>query len=356
MSSEEADRGKRLVPLPVGRPAGPAGLGEADPPGGLEALLDEAFSRQGPLGETYAVVALEGGAIVAERYGGALPHFERPPEVVGPETRLLSWSMAKSMLHSAVGVLLCEGLVSLSGPAPVPEWSDPADPRHAISLQDMLEMRDGLAWSEDYVDAASSDVIEMLFGKGRLDVAGFAASRPARHAPGARFSYSSGTSNIIAGVLCRLLGGREPAQAWLRSRLFDPIGASSVELTFDEAGTWIASSFVHATARDYARFGQLQLQDGVWGDARVLPEGWVDHGRRPRSVDEDGSCYGAHWWVDGDEWGTFRASGYEGQTIVVSPGLDVVLVRLGKTPEESAEAVGDWTRKVLSVFSAAASP
>ena len=257
------------------------------------------------------------------------------------------------MLHSAVGILVGEGALSLDGPAPVPEWSDPSDPRHAITIQDLLEMRDGLDFTEEYVDAQASDVIEMLFGEGRTDVAAFASGRGARWGAGERFSYSSGTTNVLAGILRRTVGPGPEMEAWLQDRLFGAIRATSVSPGFDEAGTWVASSYVHATARDYARFGELQLRDGVWAGRRILPEGWVDHGRRPRSADEDGSLYGAHWWVEGDDWGTFRASGYEGQSIVISPGLDLVLVRLGKTPEERSEALAGWRRRVVALFGAA---
>jgi len=321
-----------------------------DPPAGadLEGLLDEAFDDSGPLAQTLAVVVAHGGRVVAERYGGLLEHFDRPPEPVGPDTPLLSWSMAKSMLHAAVGILVGEGRLELHGPAPVPEWSDPHDPRHAITIEDMLEMRDGLDWSEDYVDAGASDVIEMLFGQGQHDMAAFAASRPARWRAGEHFAYSSGTTNILAGILRRTVGEAEALGSWLDERIFGPIGARSVRHTFDTAGTWVGSSFVHATARDFARFGELYLRDGTWEGRRILPEGWVDHGRRPRSVDEeDGHLYGAHWWVVGDEWGSFRAAGYEGQTITITPALDLVLVRLGKTPEARADLLEGWRNRVV---------
>ncbi len=325
----------------------------AEPPAGVELkpLLDEAFDDDGPLARTFAVVIVHRGAIVAERYGGFIEHFDRAPDPVGPGTKLLSWSMAKSMLHSAVGILVNEGNLSLTGPAPVPEWSDPGDPRHEITIQDMLEMRDGLDFTEDYVDAGVSDVIQMLFGTGQHDVAAFAGGRGARWRAGERFSYSSGTTNVLAGILKRTVGAGQAMEHWLSERIFGPIGAKSVTPGFDQSGTWVASSYVHATARDYARFGELQLRDGVWDRRRILPEGWVDHGRRPRSFDEeDRTFYGAHWWVVGDEWGTFRASGYEGQTIAISPRLDLVLVRLGKTPEERNDQLIEWRGRVFRAF------
>src|SRR5579885_1235714 len=255
-------------------------LGTAPTPPGVPDLVDAAFDEGGPLATTYAVVIVQGGAVVAERYGGALPSFDHPPTPVEPTTPLLSWSMAKSMLHAVVGMLVADGLLVLDAPAPVPEWSAPGDPRSAITLDDLLAMRDGLQWSEDYVDAGVSDVIEMLFGAGAEDVAGFAAARPLAHPPGTHFCYSSGTSNIVSAIVGRALGGREATERYLHERLFGPVGMTTATPTFDAAGTWVASSYVHATARDYARFGLLYLHDGCVGGERLLPEGWVEHGTR----------------------------------------------------------------------------
>src|SRR6202034_2402388 len=161
----------------------------------------------------------------------------------------------------------------------------------------------------------------------------FAADRPLAAVPGARFNYSSGSSNIISAVVARVVGPGPPYMRFLRERLFDRIGMESATPELDAAGTWVASSYVRATARDFARFGLLYLRDGIWEGRRILPAGWVDHGRRPRSVDpDDGMIHGAHWWVVGDDHGSFWASGYSGQSILISPGLDLVVVRLGDTP------------------------
>ena len=159
---------------------------------------------------------------MAERYQGALEHFDRPPTPVTAETPLLSWSMAKSVLHAAVGLLVGDRRLDLDAPAEVPEWADPGDPRHAITLRQLLAMRDGLDFVEDYVDGGVSDVIEMLFGRGQADMAHFAADRPLAAPPGTRFNYSSGTSNIVSGVVARTVGPGEtlrplPARPALRS-------------------------------------------------------------------------------------------------------------------------------------------
>lgn len=299
----------------------------------VEALVDELFEDP-DLAETYAAVVVHRGEILAERYGGTLEHWDRPNEPVTAETELLSWSMAKSMLHAVVGMLVGDGRLSLDQ-----EWRD------GITLDHLLAMRDGLDFVEDYVDAGRSDVIEMLFGSGKDDVAAFAADRTSVAPPGERFNYSSGTSNIVSGIVRDVLGqGYEP---YLRERLFEPIGMHRARATFDAAGTWIASSYVHAPAREFARFGELYLHGG----RGLLPDGWVEHGTRARSVDpEDGRLYGAHWWVGGDEHGSFAALGYDGQSILVAPALDLVAVRLGKTPRDRNPHLQAWRRRLLDTL------
>ncbi|MFP5322047.1 MAG: serine hydrolase domain-containing protein [Acidimicrobiia bacterium] len=333
-------------------PEGPVPDGVA-----LEPLLEAVMDPDGPLARTRAVVVVHRGRLVAERYGDRTDVWgEVTGAPIDATTPLLSWSMAKSMLHAVVGMLVAEGRLDLDAPAPVPEWDDPGDPRRAITLQQLLEMRDGLDFAEDYAPddeggSGVSHVIEMLFGEGVDDVAGYGARRPLAHEPGSTFNYSSGTSNVISGVIRRELGGAEPYRRFLHERLFDPIGMRSADPRFDDAGTWVASSYVWATARDMARFGTLYLRDGVWDGQRLLPEGWVDHARRHRSVDPvDGRLYGAQWWVTGDEHGSFWANGYEGQSILVCPGQDLVVVRLGKSTIDQYPALLCWRADVVAAF------
>ncbi len=213
-------------------------------------------------------------------------------------------------------------------------------------------MRDGLAFTEDYVDAGQSDVIEMLFGSGQGDVAGFAADRPLAHSIGTVFNYSSGTSNIISGIVAREVGPGEPYEQFLQERLFGPLGMTSAYARFDDVGTFVGSSFVYATARDYLRFGSLYMRDGIWEGVRLLPEGWVDHGRRVRSYDAaEDRWYGAHWWVVGDDLGTFWASGYDGQSLMLCPPLDLIVARLGRSPDDDHHAaLRAWRAAVVDVF------
>jgi CubicO group peptidase (beta-lactamase class C family) len=338
------------VPWPTAEwPEGPVPAGVE-----LDALLERMFDDDGPLATTYAVVVIHRGKLVVERYGGQLEHVDRPPEPVTAQTRLLSWSMAKSMLHAAVGLLVSDEALDIEQPADVALWSDPDDPRHAITLGHLLAMRDGLDFVEDYVDDQVSDVIEMLFGRGQTDVAQFAADRPLAAPPGERFSYSSGTSNIVSSIVAGVVGRGQAYLDFLEDGLFAPLGMTSAQPELDATGLWVASSYVRTTARDFARFGLLYLRDGVWDDRRLLPEGWVDYGRTIQSDDPEDGPYGAHWWgVAGDTLGTFRASGYEGQSITICPTLDLIVVRLGKTSITYAPELIAWRADMVRAFEAA---
>lgn len=305
----------------------------------LTPLLDRGFADP-LLGESLAALVIRGGHIVAERY--ATGH--------DADSTFISWSMAKSITHALAGVLVGEGRLALDEPAAVPEWTNAEDPRGMITLDHLLAMRPGLQFNEDYVDAATSHCIEMLFGSGADDMAHFAASLPAVARPDEVFNYSSGTTNIVARLLADEVGRGPAFEAWARAMLFERIGMRSASPKFDPVGTFVGSSYVYATAQDFARFGLLYLRDGVWDGVRLLPEGWVDHARALRSIDADGSGYGNHWWVFDEERGIFAAQGFETQRVVLVPDRDVIVVRLGKTPTELGPNVDAWIRDVIATF------
>ena len=320
----------------------------------LDRLMDAAFDPEGPLRDTYAAACVLGGRLVHERYGGILPRFDGPGRPVAADTPLLSWSVAKSFLHAVVGMLVMDGILDPAERADVPAWGGAGDPRRDITLADLLAMRDGLSFFEEYEDPETSDVIQMLFGRGQADMAAFAAKRPLAHQPGTRFNYSTGTSVILSGIVARALGPGGPYRTYLDERLFGPLGMTSATATFDDAGTWAAGSYVHATARDFARFGLFALRDGEWEDRRLLPEHWIDSGRTPRSVDpDDGFLYGHHWWTRPDPLGTFWAAGHDGQFIDLVPTLDLVLVRLGRTGSERTPELRAWREAVIEAFATA---
>ena len=313
----------------------------------LQALLDEVFNPESKVtyGETHAFLAVQGGEIVSERYAGDFTS----------ETTFPSWSKAKSITHALIGILVRDGLLDISQPADVPEWQTSGDARADITLDQLLRMSSGLRFAEDYVDAGISDVIEMLFGKGSKDVAGFAAAFPLDHTPGEHWSYASGTSNIVSRLASQALNkSGDDFQTWMFDALLTPIGIRSAAPKFDSAGTFIGSSFCYATARDFARFGLLYLRDGVWDGQRILPEGWVDYARTPTPTPpEEPMGYGAHWWLGIAGPDSFSANGYQGQYTVCIPSLDLIIVRHGNSEAgDEGDAVRAWIARVADCFRA----
>ena len=282
--------------------------------------------------------------------------LERYTAGFGPNSSFASWSMAKSITHALVGIAVGDGLMDPAAPADVPEWRAPSDLRGAITLDQLLRMSSGLRFVEDYVPEHPSDVIEMLFGRGKGDVAAFAAGFPLDHPPGTHWAYASGTTNIVARALGDAVGRRGPALGeWMRERLFTPLGMRSAEPRFDAAGTFVGSSYCPCSARDFLRFALLHLRDGVWDGARLLPAGWVDYARTPTPQPpraEQG--YGAHWWLGLAGPGSFSAQGYEGQFALIVPEKDLALVRLGRTPLALKDHLPPWVAGVAGAFAAVA--
>ncbi|MBI4061508.1 MAG: serine hydrolase [Elusimicrobia bacterium] len=316
------------APLPAPRAWRPPARGAALPVAERPALapaLDAALAEPAPdrPRRTRAVVVLQDGAIVGERYAPG----------ISPDTPLNGWSMAKSVTGALIGTLVGRGKLGLADRRLLPQWSGPKDPRGEISLEDLLRMRSGLKFSEAYSDPLS-DVTRMLFES--CDAAGFAASRPLEAAPGAVWKYSSGSTNILS-LIARRAVGEEDYPLWPRRALFEPLGMSSAVFEPDAAGTFVGSSFLFATARDWARFGLLYARGG----RALLPDGWAAFGASPTPQAPDGR-YGAHWWrklskeLGGETPAAARlapdalhALGHEGQCLTVVASRRLVVVRLG---------------------------
>lgn len=303
------------------------------PPSPLDPLLEAAFREPDPASplRTRAIVVMHRGRLLAERYA---PGFHRG-------TRLQGWSMTKSITNALTGILVAQGRLQLHAPAPVPEWSSPSDPRHAITLDQLLRMSSGLVFREDYFDL-TADAPVMLF---RSPSAGaYAAALPLAVQPDSRWQYSSGTTNIVSRILLDTFRGDLRAfWQFPRRELFDPIGARSATLEPGPDGAFVGSSFMYATARDWARLGQLYLSDGIWEGRRILPEGWVRYSTTPTPKAPRGR-YGAQIWLNAGEpsdpsrrdWphlppDTFAFNGFEGQHVIVIPSRQAVIVRLGLT-------------------------
>lgn len=289
----------------------------------LDAALELAFVEDDPDGRqrnTRAVVVVQDGQLIAERYA----------EGFGPDTPLLGWSMAKSVTSAMIGRLVHEGQLDLDDSDLRPAWSD--DARGNITLEQLLTMTSGLAFEEVY--DPDTDATRMLFLPG--DAGAYAADQPLEHPPGTVWNYSSGTTNILCDV-AQDVTGSGPQLA--NDLVFAPLGMSSAVMEADASGGLVCSSFLYATARDWARFGQFALQDGVWEGERLLPEGFMDAATRPVDVDTEDTPYGYQWWLNEGADGALRmpsvpadaywASGNEGQQVVVIPSEDLVVVRLG---------------------------
>jgi CubicO group peptidase (beta-lactamase class C family) len=309
---------------------------DAPPPPAVAAAIERAFAEPGPPArrQTKAVVVVQDGRLVAERYAPG----------VGPDTPLLSWSMAKSVTMALVGALVREGRLDPAAPAPVPEWQAPGDPRGAITLDMLLRQSSGLAFDETY--GPTNDVSRMLFT--RPDTGAFAAAMPLAFPPDTHWSYSSGTSNLVARLVRDHFGGDlERMVRYANESLFDPAGMTSAFFEPDASGTFVGSSYAFMTARDWARFGELFRRDGVWEGRRLLPEGWARYAATPTPAAPHGE-YGAHWWLNAGPPGApaerpwpaippevFAARGHSGQWVAIVPSARLVVVRLGLTvPDE----------------------
>lgn len=320
--------------------------GDADPPPAQPALarvLDEAFAEVDAAKprRTRAVVVVRDGRIVAERYA---PGYDK-------RTRFPGWSVAKSVTGMLAGVLVGKGALSLHAPLGLREWREGTDARAAITLAQLLQMSSGLAFSEDYDDPLA-DVTRMLFDSG--DSAGYALAKPLVAAPGTRWAYASGTTNVIALAIRRALHDEDTYLTLPWRALFDPIGASEAVMELDASDTFVGSSFMYATARDWARLGLLAAADGEWHGRRILPAGWMKFSVSPAPAAPEGE-YAAHWWLKLDPnrgptgrarqlpTDAYHAAGHAGQYVTVIPSQRTVVVRLGHSL-----AAGTWQQDAFA--------
>lgn len=316
----------------------------------LKAVVDAAFDEPDKqrMRRTRAVVVVHKGRIVAERYA---------PDVT-PATPLLGWSMTKTAVNALTGILVARGKISVESKALLPQWTGEGDARAEISLDNLLRMSSGLAFNEEY-DNGVSDVRAMLFRQ--ESQGGFAASKHLKTPPGTRWKYSSGTTNIVMKVLERAYGKpRSDFLAFPHKALFAPLGMSSAVMEPDASGSLVGSSYLYASARDWARLGLFFLQDGVWNGNRILPEGWVSYARTPSKNADD---YGAHVWLklSAKQMGpkpldplipqdAFFMLGHDGQVTAVIPSYDLVVVRLGISRQKGAWRHGPFLSDILAAF------
>jgi len=316
--------GNTPAPLSVARSA-PVAIDEAVlwPEGGkiesdpkVAALLSDA-ALTGP--GMRAVVAVKGGRIVGETYGGGF----------SKDTPLLGWSMTKTVTAMIIGTLVRDGKLSLENKGLFPQWRN--DQRNDIRLADLLAMESGLAFNENYGTVA--DVTRMLYLE--PDMANFAADQPLEADPGTRFNYSSGVGVMLSKIWMDQIGGKAAALAYPGRALFGPLGMTSAVMETDVVGTFVGSSYMYATARDWARLGLFLAHDGVWNGNRILPEGFVAEMHEPNRT-SNGRYSKMQTWLpipNGEiPADAFFLDGHDGQNVIVVPSLDLVVVRLGLTP------------------------
>jgi CubicO group peptidase (beta-lactamase class C family) len=325
--------------------AGAAIVEPSDP--GLKAALDHSFEEPAtpPFRRTKAVVVVHDGAVIAERYADG----------IGVDTPLLGFSMTKSVVNALLGILTQQGRISPSLPAPIAEWRGAADPRREIEVEHLMRMTSGLALDETNSGFDPSSQMVYLHN----DMAGFAAKAAILAPPGTRWAYSSATTQLLARIIRDIVGGPEQTLAFTWRELFNPLGMRNVTLEFDATGTLQGSSYMLASARDWARFGLLYLNDGVIGGRRILHEDWVDFSAAA-TLDTD---YGAGFWTNRSEHehakgrvrlgiprDAFFASGDLGQRIIILPSQHLVIVRLGDSvdPTGDIRGLGRLVKEVIA--------
>lgn len=323
----------------------------------LNAEIDTLFNAD-EMAETRALVIMRGGEIVAERYA---PGYDR-------NTRFISWSMAKSVTAVLVGLMVTDGRLALDAPAPVPDWQRPGDPRGAITLRHLLHMASGLQHTEAGDPPYESDEVRMLFLDGRDDMVRYAASQPLEAEPGSKFEYSTNTTVILSDIITRQLTTSKDPEVrrramldYMRGRLFEPLGMTSMVPEFDASGTMIGGSIIQANARDWARFGEFLRNKGSIAGNQFLTRGWVDFMLTSSPNDP---AYGGHIWLNKPRPAglrkilypdllpsdVFAAQGHLGQFVIVSPSQRLTIVRLGKTQDDVLDPVKEQLGRIAALF------
>jgi CubicO group peptidase (beta-lactamase class C family) len=323
--------------------AGPPVVQPANPQ--LAAALDRAFAEpeQPPFRRTRAIVVMKNGRVIAERYADG----------IGVDTPLLGFSVTKSVTSTLVGILVREGKLAVDTPAPVAAWRDPKDPRHAITIDQLLRQTAGIGLGSS-LEASLASVFEPVNRMKFMepDMAGYAESIALATPPGTAWSYHDGNYLILSQIVQHAAGGH-PADylRFAHDELFAPLGMRHVTIEFDASGTPEGAGAMLASARDWAQFGQLYLNDGVVGGKRILPEGWVKYSAEPTPGGFVG--YGAGFWTNlgdsrgakyriGEGWprDAIIAKGTVGQYVIIVPSQQLVIARFGRTVNFPLDADG----------------
>jgi len=301
-------------------------------------MLDHVFEDTVSFKGTFAVTVVYKDQIVAERFRG---DFNR-------ENLFLSWSMAKSFTNAMVGAMVRDGLLDINAPMKVEEWAK--DDRKNITLDNLLHMTSGLEFSEAYYKMRLTNTTTMLLKNG--DMGDYATSRKLLFEPDSVWSYSSGSSNIVQDYLRTAFQSHEDYLAYPRKAIFNKAGMRSVVWEVDASGTFVGSSYLYATMRDYARFGLLYMHNGNWLGEQIFPENWVKYTTTP--AEGSGGEYGAMLWLNrngefpGMPDDLYYCDGYEGQRIFIIPSKELVIVRTGCSPRGTI----DWQSFLTGIVEA----
>ena len=333
-------------PLPESRPDVdfPAGdRADPRPDDRQRQVVDRAFdgASYGERTVTAAVLVVKSdGRLAAESYRDGF----------GPHRGYRTWSTAKSITATLVGIAVRQGLLDVKAPAPVPEWQHPGDPRAAITLEQLMWMSSGL-WSR------GSNTNALYFGG--QDVISAATTTPLEAEPGSRWRYANNDTLLLLRSLRAVLDDDTRYLRFPYDELFRPLGMNHTWMETDHLGSFVGSSQVYTTARDLARLGLLYASDGVWNGRRLLPEGWTAFvstpapSRPPRSGELG---YGAQFWLldqlDGVPPGTYSSMGNKGQYVTIVPDHDLVIVRTGVDPQGTSFDLGAFVADVVEAFSA----
>jgi CubicO group peptidase (beta-lactamase class C family) len=283
----------------------------------LNSAFDAVFDAKGTQKiRTASAMVVYRDSIVAERY-------QSPFKVNMPQ---LGWSMTKSWVNAVIGTAVRDSILGIDECNLITEWGDY---RSNISIRHLLQMNSGMKWEEDYSQV--SDATTMLFNSDDSSVK--PRQKIPLQPPGVEWCYSSGTTNLLCYIMRETLANDNRYHTYFRNQLFRPLHMNTALVEVDECGHFLGSSYGYASMRDWAKFGQLYLHDGQYGDEQILPHGWVDFTRQEAAG--SGGQYGAHFWLN--KSGVFPdvprdmyyASGYLGQYVFIIPSRDVVIVRLG---------------------------
>jgi CubicO group peptidase (beta-lactamase class C family) len=284
----------------------------------LNSTVLSIFDKKGEKkNRTRSVIVIYKDKIIAEKYADGF----------NKNSKILGWSMTKSLTATYFGILQKEGKIDIMKPAPVAEWQN--DIRKKITINDLLHMNSGLAWEEDYNKI--SDVTKMLFEA--EDMGKVQAEKPAVFQPNNHWYYSSGTTNLLSGILRKQFKTHQEYLDFWYSSLLDKIGMHSALVETDMAGNFVGSSYGWATTRDWAKFGLLYLHQGNWNGEQLFDPNWAKYVAIP--TNGSNSLYGAHFWLNaGGKYpdvprDLYHCSGYQGQMVFIIPSEDLVVVRMG---------------------------